>query len=746
MDKREFIELYGARENNLKNIDLKIPKGLITVFTGVSGAGKSSIVFETIAQEAGRQLNETFSRFVQGFLPKYTHPDIDAIKNLSFAITIDQKRIGGNSRSTLGTITDINPLLRLIFSRIGTPYLGPSYYFSFNDPNGMCKTCEGIGRIVTLDLDKALDTSKSLAQGAITLPGYKPGTWQWKVYAQSGFFDVNKKIEDYNQEEYHQLVYCKPIKVNSAIVDGMNSTYMGLVERFISQNVKTQYEKSEATKQKMAAYTAQAPCTTCQGLRYNEAVLGVKVKGFSIAELTAMQVDQLRDHMATLDDSRVAPVVKSLLERLDDLIHIGLDYVSLDRETSTLSGGESQRVKMIKHLTSSLNNALYIFDEPSIGLHPRDVHRLNNLLAKLRDKGNTVLVVEHDPDVIKACDHIVDVGPQAGIHGGHITFEGTYQGLLVSDTLTGQYLNRHMPIKDKPRVPQDFYRSPASSLHNLKGVSLRVPKGLLTVISGVAGSGKSSLVNGVFAKAFPEAIAIDQSAVSGNLRSNPATYTGIMDEVRKLFATHNQVGAGLFSYNSEGACENCKGRGFIETDLSFMDSVETVCEACSGHRYRQDVLKYHFQGKHIVDILAMTLEEAYNFFDQKEIKSKLKALVEVGLSYMTLGQPLDTLSGGECQRIKLAKEIAKKGNIYIMDEPTTGLHMSDVKGIIDIVDKLVKRGNTVIVIEHNLEFMRQADWIIDMGPEGGHKGGQILYEGPPLDLRQCEASITAKFL
>ncbi len=741
----EFIEIVGARENNLKNISLKIPKRKITIFTGVSGSGKSSIVFDTIAQEAGRQLNETFSKFVQIYLPKYGHPDVDSIENLSLAIIVDQKRIGGNSRSTLGTITDINPLLRLLFSRIGQPRLGHASYFSFNDPHGMCKTCEGIGKIVTLDLDKTLDPDKSLNEGAILLPGYKPGSWQWKMYAATGFFDCDKKIKDYSEEEYHKLVYCKPMKINH-VMEGVNTTYAGLVERFIMQFVKTQYEKSDASKEKIAPFTTQKQCPDCGGKRFNEEILASKINGCSIADVMAMQVDELLEFIQTIQDKNVKPIIQNLSARLGDLIQIGIDYVSLDRETSTLSGGESQRVKMVKHLSSSLMDVMYIFDEPSIGLHPRDVHRLNELLIKIRDKGNTVIVVEHDPDVIKVADYIVDVGPYAGSMGGNIVFEGSYLELQKAKTLTGEYLGKRLSIKSKPRTSKEFYETKKSSLHNLKNVSLRIPKGVFTVVTGVAGSGKSTLVNGVFAQEYKDAIIIDQSAVSANLRSNPATFTGIMDEIRKLFADANKVSAGLFSYNSEGACETCKGRGYIETDLSFMDSVETLCEDCNGKRYKQEVLEYKYNGKTIVDVLDMTIAEAVDFFTQKEIKNKLKHIVEVGLHYMTLGQPLDTLSGGECQRLKLAKELSKKGNIYIMDEPTTGLHMSDITGILAIIDRLVDKGNTVIVIEHNLDVIRNADWIIDMGVEGGSKGGQILFEGPPAELRNCRESITAKYL
>ena len=742
---QEYIEIVGARENNLKNISLKIPKKKITIFTGVSGSGKSSIVFDTIAKEAGRQLNETFSKFIQGFLPKYGHPDVDAIKNLSLGITVDQKRIGGNSRSTLGTITDINPLLRLLFSRIGQPHIGPSNYFSFNDTNGMCKTCEGIGRLVTLDLDKALDKEKSLNEGAILLPGYKPGTWQWKMYATTGFFDCDKKIKDYSKDEYDKLVYCKPIKINT-VIEGMNTTYAGLVEKFIGQYIKTEYEKSEASQKKISPFTAEKKCHDCGGKRYNEIILSSKIMGYSISDFTAMQIDELLEVIQKIEDPNVKPVIQNLMERLKDLIQMGLDYVSLDRETSTLSGGESQRVKMVKHLTSSLTDVMYIFDEPSIGLHTRDVHRLNELLIKLRDKGNTVIVVEHDPDVIKAADYIVDIGPKAGTKGGGIVFEGSYRDLLKAKTLTAEYMGRRLPIKSKPRTSSEFFETQKSSLHNLKNVSLRIPKGIFTVVTGVAGSGKSTLVNGVFAKEYKDSIIIDQSAVSANLRSNPATFTGIMDEIRKLFASENKVSAGLFSYNSEGACEACKGRGYIETDLSFMDSVETLCEECGGKRFKQEVLVYKCNDKSIVNVLEMTIAEAIDFFTQKKIKHKLKHIVDVGLHYMTLGQPLDTLSGGECQRLKLAKELSKNGNLYIMDEPTTGLHMSDITSILAIIEGLVDKGNTVVVIEHNLDVIRNADWIIDVGIEGGSRGGQILFEGTPANLRNCKASITSKYL
>lgn len=743
---QEYIIITGARENNLKNINVKIPKRKITIFTGVSGSGKSSVVFDTIAQEASRQLNENFSKFVQGFLPKYSHPDADSIENLSMPVVVDQSRIGGNSRSTLGTITDINPLIRLLFSKIGTPHIGPAWNFSFNDPHGMCKTCEGIGRLVTLDIEKAIDRDKSLNEGAILMPGYTVGTWQWKQYAGSGLFDNDKPVKDYTEEEYNKLIFCKPEKRDSMLVDGISTTYEGIFERFNRQYIRTDNEMSQTTQKKILPLLTEMECYDCHGTRYNPDVLACRIMGYSIAEMTAMQVTDLLAVIQKIDNKEAAPIVASLCERLGDLIGIGLDYISLDRETSTLSGGESQRVKMVRHLTGSLTDVMYIFDEPSIGLHPRDVHRLNDLLVKLRDKGNTVIVVEHDPDVIKAADHIIDVGPKAGTNGGSIMFEGNYLDLLQSDTLTGTFIGRKLPFKAKPRESTEWFETSKSSMHNLKNVSLRIPKGIFTVITGVAGSGKSTLVNGVFAKEYPDAVLIDQSAVSANSRSNSATYTGIMDEIRKLFADANNVSAGLFSYNSEGACESCKGRGVIKTELSFMDSVEIICEDCEGKRFKQEVYQYRLNGKSIVEVLGMTIAEAVEFFEEKNILKQLRHLADVGLQYMTLGQPLNTLSGGECQRLKLAKELNKKGNIYIMDEPTTGLHMSDVTGILAIIDRLVDKGNTVVVIEHNLDVMRNADWIVDIGVDGGVRGGQILFEGKPVDLLHCTESITAKYI
>ena len=740
-----FIQISGARENNLKNISLKIPKNKITIFTGVSGSGKSSIVFDTIAQEAGRQLNETFPAFARMFMPKYSQPEADEIKNLSTVVAIDQSRLGGNARSTLGTITDINPLFRVLFSRYGEPNIGGyANKFSFNDPSGMCGTCEGIGRTVALDLDAALDMEKSLNEGAIRLPGYGIGSFYWKFYINHGNLDNDKKIKDYSKEEFHRLVYAEAEKHLVSIEDNdINATYEGISVRFARQNINTSREKSEASVKKLEKLTKSVLCPTCEGNRYSKEALSSKINGYNIFDLTDMQLCELIDVLNTFEQN---PVIESIKTRVQGIIDIGLSYVTLTRETSSLSGGESQRVKMVKHLSSALTDICYIFDEPSIGLHARDVHRLNDLLIKLRDKGNTVIVVEHDPDVIKIADHVVDIGPKAGANGGLVVFEGKYDELIKAKTLTGEYIGKAMEINQNPKVTSEFYESKRSSLHNLKDIKLKVPKGILTVVTGVAGSGKSTLVNMVFAKEYKEAVKIDQNPVGANVRSNSATYTGVMDKIRQLFAAANNAPVGLFSYNSDGACEKCKGIGSLEINLSFMDNITVVCDECGGKRYKKEALGFKLRGKNIVEIMEMTITEAIEFFDEKDIRNKLKEVSDVGLSYMTLGQPLSTLSGGECQRLKLAKELTKKSGIYILDEPTTGLHMSDVKVIVDIMKRMVQRGNTVLVIEHNFDVMRSADWIIDIGPDGGSSGGQIMYEGPPAGLKKCKESITGRYI
>lgn len=745
---QEFIVISGARENNLKNVSLCIPKRKITIFTGVSGSGKSSIVFDTIAAESTRLLNENFSMFVRSFLPRVPQPDTDAIENLSMAVIVDQKRLGGGSHSTMGTITDISPILRLLFSRVGQPYVGQAHMFSFNDPQGMCPECNGIGRRLGVDMSKALDMSKSLNEGAIMLPDYSVNGWEWNMIVQSGNFDLDKKLSDYSDEELEQLLYAKARKVQMDFAGkAMNITVEGVIEKFtnkyIKQDVKT---KSERTQKAVAPYISEGPCSSCRGARLSQAALSCRINGLNIAELSSMEVGQLIRVIREIDNAKAAPVVKSLTERLQHLVDIGLDYLTLDRETDTLSGGESQRVKMVKHLSGSLVDVTYIFDEPSVGLHPRDVHRLNELLEKLRDKGNTVIVVEHDPDVIKMADHIVDVGPHAGSRGGTIVYEGSFQGLLESGTLTGTYMKRPLQLKHDCRQPSGKLSIKDATLHNLRNVSVDIPTGVLTVVTGVAGSGKSTLINEVFLSQHPDTIVIDQSAVGVSTRSNPATYTGIMDDVRKAFASANKVNQGLFSFNSKGACENCQGLGVVYTDLAFLDSVKLPCEVCGGRRFKEEVLAYKLNSKSIAEVLEMTVEQALDFFQLKEVVRKLQAMSDVGLNYITLGQPLSTLSGGECQRIKLASELHKKGSIYVMDEPTTGLHMSDISHLLEIMNRLVDAGNTVIVIEHNLDVISQADWIIDMGPDGGSKGGQVVFEGLPSQIIHAEQSITGRYL
>lgn len=744
MSDRQFIEVRGARENNFQDVSLNIPKQKITVFTGVSGSGKSSLVFDTIAAEAQRQLNETFTFFVQGFLPHYGQPDVDRIEHLNAPIIIDQKRVGGGSRSTAGTYTDIATLLRLLFSRIGQPSAGPAYAFSFNTPQGMCPECEGIGKTVQLDLEKLLDRSKSLNGGAILHPEFKVGKWMWKMYPLSGLFDNDKPIKDYSEDELKALLYGADLKVSFG---EFGSKYEGLVERFTRMYIKKDAAAmSERNGAVFEQFTTSQTCPVCRGARLNEAALKCKINGRNIAELSDMEATGLIKLLEGFTDPVAVKVAARLSERLQHLVDIGLGYLSLGRETSTLSGGESQRLKMIRHLGNSLTEMLYILDEPSVGLHARDVARLNGLLKKLRDKGNTVLVVEHDPDVMAIADHIVDIGPKAGVHGGKVVFEGSYGALRDADTLTGQSLKHHLPIKQKVRKPAGQMTIKGASMHNLKDVTVDIPTGVLTVVTGVAGSGKSTLINDVFLKQFPDVIAIDQSRVTANSRSAPATYTGIMDDIRQAFAKANNVSASLFSFNSAGSCQNCNGLGVVYTDLAFMEGIVSTCEICEGKRFNAEVLGYSLRGRTISDVLDMTAEEALAFFTEKKIKAVLAAMNDVGLGYLKLGQPLSTISGGEGQRLKLATELHKKGSVYVMDEPTTGLHLSDIGLLMRIIDRLVDAKNTVILIEHHLDVIRQADWIIDLGPEGGSAGGEVLFEGPPQELKRCERSITAKFL
>ena len=741
-----FIEIRGARENNLKDISLRVPKRKITIFTGVSGSGKSSIVFDTIATEAQRQLYENFSLFIRSFLPKYPPPEADAIENLSMAVIVDQKRLGGGSHSTVGTVTDIYTLLRLLFSRVGKPPAGMSNAFSFNDPAGMCPECNGLGRKLGVIAGDFLDRSKSLAEGAVQVPFFSP--FETDLYVSCGLLDKNKKLSKFTRAEMDLLLHGKPQKVKMSFGGRLiNITYMGVVEKieysYVRRDLKT---LSERTQKAVSPYLKEQTCPACNGARLNQAALQCKIEGLNIAEMTAMEIGDLIPVIRKIRGEIAAPIAVPLGERLQHVADIGLEYLTLNRETDTLSGGESQRVKMVKHLGSSLIDAMYIFDEPSIGLHPRDVHRLNELLQKLRDKGNTVLVVEHDPDVIQIADHVVDVGPHAGTAGGTIVFAGRYRDLLRAATLTAKHLKKGLPLKPAVRTPKGHLRIKNASDNNLQNITVDIPLGVLTVVTGVAGSGKSSLINEAFLRQHPEAIVIDQSEVGASTRSNPATYTGVMDDVRKVFASANKVDASLFSFNSKGACAKCNGSGVVYTNLAFLDGVKTPCDECNGRRFKDEVLAYKYNGKSISDVLGLTVVGALEFFPQQAIVRKLEAMRDVGLHYLTLGQPLSTLSGGECQRIKMASELHKKGSVYVLDEPTTGLHMSDVAHLLAIFDRLVDGGNTVIVIEHNMDVVRQADWMIDLGPEGGSRGGRVVFEGTPAALIKNGKTLTSRYV
>ncbi|MFN7160311.1 MAG: ATP-binding cassette domain-containing protein [Candidatus Gracilibacteria bacterium] len=742
---QEYIEIRGARQNNLKDVSLKLPKRKIIIFTGVSGSGKSSLVFDTIAAEAQRLLNENFSMFVRNFLPRISQPEADEIKNLSMAVIVDQKRLGGGSHSTVGTVTDIATALRLMYSRFGKPYVGFANMFSFNDPAGMCQNCNGIGQKLSMDMDAAFDMDQSINDGAIKLPDYQNDSWYLKLVKGADLFDKDKKLKDFTQKELDALYHSEPVKVDLGA--GMKMNFEGVVDKFVRKYIKSDVKTmSERTQKSVAPFITMGPCDMCHGARISQQALSCKIDGYNIADLSSMQVDKLLDVVKGFESKENHALIKTVIERLSNLVQIGLGYLTLDRMTDTLSGGESQRVKMVKHLNGSLVDVMYIFDEPSIGLHPRDVHRLNDLLAKLRDLGNTVIVVEHDPDVIKAADHIVDVGPKAGVGGGQIVFEGMYSELLKAKTLTGEHLKDQTPIKKEVRKPSGKLTVKNAHVNNLQNITVDIPTGVFTVVTGVSGSGKSSLIHKVFLKQHPDAIVVDQSSVGTSSRSNPATYIGIMDVIRKAFAKENNVDAGLFSFNSKGACDNCKGAGFLTTDLGFLDDAKTPCDVCGGKRFKDEVLAYKYNGKNITEVLDMTMSEANEFFDLKEIAQKLQALNDVGLEYLSLGQPLSTLSGGECQRIKLASELHKKGSIYVLDEPTTGLHISDITRLHKLIDRLVDDGNTVITIEHNVDIIRQADWIIDLGPEGGDKGGNIMFEGTPAELVKSKKTFLAEYL
>jgi excinuclease UvrABC ATPase subunit len=743
---QEYIEIHGARENNLKDVSLKIPKRKITIFTGVSGSGKSSLVFDTIAAEGQRLLNENFSMFVRNFLPRISQPEADEIKNLSMAVIVDQKPLGGGSHSTVGTVTDIATALRLMFSHFGKPYVGSANMFSFNDPTGMCPGCNGIGQKLGINMDAAFDLNKSINEGALRLPDYQNDSWILQTVKKSNLFDNDKKLTDFTPKELDDLYHSKLVKTD--LGNGMHLNFEGVVDKFLRKYI-IQFDyrtMSERTQKSVGPFIIMGSCELCHGARLSQKALACKIQGYNIADLSSMQVDKLFEVIKKFDAEDNHALIKTVLERLSNLVEIGLSYLSLDRTTDTLSGGESQRVKMVKHLNGSLVDVMYIFDEPSVGLHPRDVHRLNELLRKLRDLGNTVIVVEHDPDVIKAADHIIDVGPLAGINGGRVVFEGTYPELLTAKTLTGEHLKDQTPIKHIFRQPTGSLPIEDAHVNNLQHVTVDIPTGVFTVITGVSGSGKSSLIHQVFLKQHPGAIVVDQAAVGTSNRSNPATYIGIMDVIRKVFAKANKVDAGLFSFNSKGACDNCKGAGFLTTDLGFLDGAKTPCDVCGGKRFKDEVLSYKYNDKSITEVLDLTMNEANGFFDLPEIAGKLQALNDVGLEYLTLGQPLSTLSGGECQRIKLASELHKKGSIYVLDEPTSGLHISDIARLHKLIDRLIEDGNTVVTIEHNVDIIRQADWIIDLGPEGGDKGGKIMFEGTPAELLKSKKALIAEYL
>ena len=742
----DSIILQGLTQNNLKNISLQIPKGKIVVFTGVSGSGKSSIVFDTIAAESQRQMNETYTAFMRGRLPKYEKPKVDLIENLSASVIVDQSRLGGNARSTVGTISDMYAALRLLYSRVGTPYVGTASYFSFNDPNGMCPECSGIGKVMTVDIEGRIDPEKTWNQGMADLPAFHVGNWYWKQYAESGLFPLDKPWKDFTQQERNRLLYGADVpggKRLSKKVEGISAYLNRMLLRRDTSELK------EASVKRLLSLVQERVCPLCQGKRLNEQALACQVAGYSIDQMCDMEFTELVKVLETIDDPRARSIVDALLASLRRMIDIGLPYLFMNRESASLSGGEAQRLKLVRYMGSALTGMTYIFDEPSTGMHPRDVSRMTRLLQSLRDKGNTVLVVEHDKDVIAIADEVIDVGPLAGKNGGEILFQGSYEQLLRSGTLTGKALGETIPLKAHPRIPTEFLPIRNASLHNLKNVSVDVPLHVLTVVTGVAGSGKSSLIRDVFAKTYEDrVILVDQSPVTATGRSTPATFLGFFDEIRKVMGQANGVEASLFSFNSKGACPVCKGRGSIVTELVFMDPVTTVCEACEGSRYSPEALSCRYKGKSIVEILRMSAEEALDFFrDIPKIRKALQAMVEVGLPYLSLGQPLSTLSGGERQRVKLAKYLdKKKGNIYVLDEPTTGLHASDVRNIMELLDSFVRRGNTVIVIEHNLDVMKQADYLIDVGPDGGTAGGEIVFTGTPREMAEHGRTITAEYL
>lgn len=749
MDKKSVgrtadIVVHGLTQNNLKHVTFRIPKEKITVFTGVSGSGKSSIVFDTIAAESQRQMSAAYPAFVRSRLPKYPKPAVERIDNLTASIIVDQSSLGGNARSTVGTISGLYASLRLLFSRIGKPAAGTASYFSFNDPNGMCKTCSGLGKVTKVDIWVILDPDKSWNEGCVKDSLYRPDAWYWKQYAQSGLFDLDKPVREYTKEEYNLLLYGSSDGGGEPEDPKVPGLYNFFTKKLLNRDISN---KSRHTREKSQSLVTETECTACHGKRLNEAALRCRINGYSIADMCGMELTQLREVLSEISDQTVSVLVDTLIEGLDRMIEIGLPYLHLNRETPSLSGGEAQRLKLVRYMGSSLTGMTYIFDEPSAGMHPRDVGRMNRLLMQLRDKGNTVLVVEHDKDVISIADHVIDVGPLAGQNGGEIVFEGSFRELLCADTLTGKAMRQSLPLKLAPRRPAGSLPVRDACLHNLKHVDADIPLGIMTVVTGVAGSGKSTLISQVFAKQYEDDIVmIDQGPITATNRSTPASFLGFFDEIRKLLARENGRPESLFSFNSTGACPVCGGKGVIVTELAFMDPVVTECEACGGVRYNEEALACRYQGKNIVELLGLTASQAMEIFEDAKIRKHLKVMQQVGLSYLTLGQPLSTLSGGERQRIKLAKNLGKKGRIIVMDEPTTGLHMSDIENLLKLFDMIVSRGNTLVVIEHNLDVIKQADWIIDIGPDGGKNGGEVVFTGTPEEMIRDAKTLTADSL
>lgn len=739
--KNEIIEIVHANENNLKNVSLRIPKNEITVVTGVSGSGKSSLVFDTLAAESQRMLNETYSIYVQQILPHYSRPDVEKISNLPVSNVINQKKLGGNARSTVGTVTDIYTLLRLLFSRIGAPFVGYSMVYSFNNKQGMCPNCQGLGVKKEINLHKLINFDKSLNEGAIQFPTFQPGGWRLSRYTESGYFDQNKAVADYSKEDLDLLLYG-----NERTPDHptqywhKTAKYIGIIPRL---NKSFLEKEQNQYKEEIENIVDEQVCSYCNGQRINEKSLSSKINGKSIGDCSEMPVGELILFIESIEESKVQGVLEDIIVRLRTIEEVGLDYINLNRVTSTLSGGESQRIKMTKHLNSSLSDIMYIFDEPSTGLHPHDIEGVNKIFQGLRDKGNTVIIVDHDPDIIKIADHVIDMGPKSGICGGELLFEGSYEQLLLSDTLTGKALVSKHRLKLKKKTFYNFFILNNVSKFNLRDVSIKIPKQALTVVTGVAGSGKSTLISKEFREAYPESILLDQRAIYGSTRSTIVTYLGIFDEIRKVFEKESGKSASLFSFNGKGACTLCNGKGFIKTDLAFMADIEEVCELCNGKRYSKEALSYKYKGYNIGKILELTVNEALSVFEEEKITRGLKALVGANLGYIKLGQSLNTFSGGEIQRLKLANILLElKGKILILDEPTTGLHESDIESLIELLQRIIDRGVTVIVLEHNLSVMCEADWIIDLGPKGGSKGGQIMFMGYLEDFVHCHNSFT----